>query len=164
MFGGETLLARTARIALESKAAPVVVVLGAHAEECAAAMAGQPVRMVKNSAWREGIASSIRAGVASLTEEVDAVVILLCDQPGVSPALIDRLITATRDIAACEYGGTTGPPVCFAKKYFKELLALEGEKGAKSLLSKYADILETVPFPGGEWDVDLPDDRKRLVE
>lgn len=162
VFRGETLLARMVRIALGSKANPVVVVTGAHAEECASAIMGQPVRLIYNPAWQEGIASSIRAGVASLSEEVGGLVILLCDQPAVSASLIDALITSKKDIAACGYGETKGPPVYFKKMFFNELLSLQGDKGAKVILENHGGDVEIIPFPEGEWDVDFPDDRNRL--
>ena len=162
VFQGETLLARMVRVALESKADPVVVITGAHSEKCALAITGQPVRVIHNPEWQEGIASSIRAGVASLSGEVEALVILLCDQPAVSASLINALLTSKKDIAACEYGETKGPPTYFKKAFFNELLSLQGDKGAKALLAKHAGSVEAIPFPEGEWDVDLPDDLNRL--
>lgn len=164
VFEGETLLARTVRIARESQARPVIVVLGAWARECAETIAGQPVRIVQNPDWREGIASSIRAGIANVPGETDAAVILLCDQPGMGAEQIDALIMSGRPIAACAHGGTAGPPAYFEKRFFPELLLLEGDKGAKALLARHADQAAVIDFPGGDCDVDTRADWERLCE
>ncbi len=162
VFEGETLLARAVRVATESKARPVIVVLGALADECANAIAGQPVRIVTNKEWKEGIASSIRAGLEAVAHETDAAVILLCDQPGLSAAHVDALIAAGKSIAASAYGGSLGTPAYFEKEFFPELLALRGDTGARALFKKYADKVAPVDFPGGLRDIDTPEDAARL--
>lgn len=157
--GSATLLENIAATALRSQARPVVVVLGADADECERRIAGLGVRAVRNSRWREGVASSIRAGIEAIPETaVDAAVILLCDQPLLPPQLIDRLIEAPSPIAASAYGGTLGAPVRFARKYFGELCALHGDNGARKLLSRHANEVTAIPFPGGLIDVDTPHD------
>ena len=157
-YQGETLLARIVRITLDSKSHPVVVVLGAHAQECAAVISGQPVRLIHNPEWQEGIASSIRAGIASIEGEADAAVILLCDQPRISPSHITALGKTGHPIAASSYDGVTGPPAYFEKRFFPDLLFLQGDEGAKALFARNADDVTTVPFPDGAVDVDTTAD------
>ncbi len=160
---GEPLLLRMVRVALASQAEEVVVVLGARMAECAAVLAGQPVRLIENPAWQEGMASSIRAGVAALPPEVAGCVIMLGDQPLVTPALLDEMFAAGRPIVAAAYDGIAGPPVYFARRFFDELLALQGEHGARKLLQAHAAELTSIPFAAAECDLDTPQDYARWL-
>jgi molybdenum cofactor cytidylyltransferase len=92
---GDTLLGRAARAALATRADRVVVVLGAHADACLATLTGLAVEIVVNTAWAEGQASSLRAGLAQLLSAgpvPDAAIVMLCDQPWTSFGLLDALI------------------------------------------------------------------------
>jgi CTP:molybdopterin cytidylyltransferase MocA len=155
---GEPLLLRMVRIALASQAQRVVVVLGACMQDCAAVLADEPVRLIENVAWQEGMASSIRAGVAALQHEVDGCVILLGDQPMVSTALLDQMFAAGHRIVAASYDGIVGPPVFFSRPYFDELLALQGEHGARRLLRAHAAETTTIDFAAASCDLDTPQD------
>ncbi len=161
---GQSLLAHVTDIALESQADLVVVVLGAFSKKCAEAVVGSPVRIIENKNWSEGIASSIRAGVASVRDEADAVLILLCDQPMISRAHLDRLMTAHAPIAASAYGGSIGSPVFFERKFFDELLELHGDQGAKPLLAEHAAEVTALDFPDGEFDIDEVRDYERFCK
>ncbi|TDU70572.1 molybdenum cofactor cytidylyltransferase [Prosthecobacter fusiformis] len=161
-FEGQPLIVHIARIALVSEVSSVAIVLGAHAEVCAMAVADLPVRVVNNPHWQEGMASSIRAGVDALGSEVDSLVILLCDQPQISPALINALISTGHPLAACRYGQTVGPPVFISRPFFEELRGLQGDTGAKSLLKAHAEKVGWVDFPAGANDLDTPADYARV--
>ena len=156
---GESLLRRIVRTALAG-GGPVTVVTGSGAQELQAHLAGLPVEVVANPAWEEGMASSIRAGVAALPSGVSGVVLLVCDQPGVDPALLAQLQAAHRagpqSLVACGYGGTRGTPALFPARYFPALLQLQGDRGAQGLLREEDGVV--VPFPAGAWDVDRPGD------
>jgi molybdenum cofactor cytidylyltransferase len=158
-WGGDSLLRRIVRTALAGDG-PVTVVTGFRAPDMAAHLAGLPVKVVVNPQWEEGMASSVRAGVASLEPGVSGVLLLLCDQPGVDPALLARLQDAHRAdpqaVAACGYGGTRGTPALFPARAFPALLALRGDRGARSLLTGPEVVV--VPFPEGGLDVDRPED------
>jgi molybdenum cofactor cytidylyltransferase len=162
IFQGETLLARVVRIALDSKFHPVVVVLGAHAEECAYGISGQPVRLIHNTTWQEGIASSIRAGVTNVEKEAEAIVLLLCDQPGISAAHLHALANTGSPMAASSYAGVNGSPAYFEKRFFFDLVALCGDQGARALLARHADSVAAVPFSEGAADVDTMADLRFL--
>jgi molybdenum cofactor cytidylyltransferase len=149
---------------------PVVVVLGAGARTLRAELAGLPVHVAVNRRWREGLASSLRAGVraarpASGREGPAAILFLTCDQPHVTPSLLRRLVRRFRQgssLVACAYAGTLGVPALFAAEHFGGLLALTGDQGARRLLARQRGAVAAVPFVRGAVDVDRADDVSRL--
>ena len=163
---GRTLVRRAVESAIGAGEGPVVVVLGAHETSVREELAGLPVTLVTNAAWSEGMASSIRAGVQAVPE-ASAVVLMLCDQPLLTTstlkALVDKQRESGRRIVACEYGGSLGVPALFDRSLFAELLALHGSHGAKKILEARRAEVGTVPFDGGDVDVDTPEQYARLV-
>ena len=169
-YRGESLLRRAALAALSAGCRPVVVVTGAHAELSRRELAGLDVREVSNPRWETGMASSVRAGVEGLVSvdpDADAVVLLLCDQPHVTSEIISGLVAAHRatgrPVVASTYGGSFGVPALFGRALFAELARLEGAAGAKQVIKRHASEAHFLPFPGGEVDVDTPDDFSRLT-
>ncbi len=157
---GDTLLRRATRVALEAGCAPVVAVVGD----------GDPgpgvegVQVLPNPQAAEGMASSLRAGLAALPLEAEAVLILTVDQVEVDTILLKRLLAlAAADPArpaACAYEGTLGVPAVLPRRLFPDLLALHGDRGAKAILLR--EQAAALPFPGGAADLDTPADLKRL--
>ena len=153
---------------------PVVIVLGANADRVETELNGLDVRIANNSNWETGMSSSIRAGIEAMLSrendgesgEVDALIIMLCDQPLVDAKLLNRLVEVHQStgagIVAAEYEGTVGVPALFHRKYFPELAALTGNQGAKGIILRHAEDVERVPFPHGSLDVDTADDIQRL--
>ena len=169
-YRGESLLRRAALNALGARCRPVIVVTGANAELSRRELEGLEVLEVFNPLWQTGMASSIGAGVEALISAdpaSDAAVLLLCDQPHVAADLISRLVDAYRTtgspIVASAYGADFGAPALFAKALFAELTQLEGAAGAKQVIKRHAAAAHFLPFPGGEVDVDTPDDYSRLT-
>jgi molybdenum cofactor cytidylyltransferase len=168
-IAGETLVRRAARAALEAGCAPVVVVLGAEGDAVADALHGLALERVRNEGWREGMASSLRAGLGALeaaAPQARGALLLLVDQPAVDAALLRRLLARFAEgggarIAACVYGGGHGAPAIFPRALFPELAALRGDRGAKSLLAAHRAELLAVDFPAGELDVDTAEDLDR---
>jgi len=169
-YGGETLLEHAIRLASEAGAAPVITVLGAHHETIRASVAFQGAAIVVNDKWKQGIASSIHAGIAELdaaAQLASGVMILSCDQPRLTVAhlraLLETFIAQTRPtIVASAYAGVHGIPAVFPRSVFPELLALRGDKGARVLLARPSCPLLALPFDGGEVDIDQPDDLAEL--
>jgi molybdenum cofactor cytidylyltransferase len=153
---GETLLHRATRIALEAGCDPTLVVLGYEAKAVGTALAHLPATMVINPLWNEGMASSIRAGLDAVPQNVAAVLLLACDQPAVDANFLKSMISTYRlepgRIVAASYAGAIGIPALFPRRYFEALKALTGDRGARALLEA-SDVL-SLPLPGGEMDID----------
>jgi CTP:molybdopterin cytidylyltransferase MocA len=152
MLGAETLLERSIRVAKEAACSPIVVVLGSSAEFIRKECDFDGVQLVFNHEWRQGMATSIRAGLKTL-HDVDGVVLMVCDMPAVSSAHL-RALAASGEIAASSYAGRCGVPAYLPQSIFPELLRLQGDIGAR-------DLLRTAPsieLPGGELDVDTEGD------
>ena len=165
---GESLVRRAAQTALLSDCHPLVAVLGASAAEVQAELNDLPLLLVINPDWPTGLASSLKAGLTALTHDsrIDAVIVMLCDQPRVTSALLNSLMAAHADtghqIVACEYGGTLGAPALFGQPLFASLMALTGDEGARRVIQSYLDPITRLPFPEGLLDIDTPQDAEKL--
>ena len=162
---GKPLLVRAVDAALASEAWPVVVVVGANAEAIRPLLARHPILLAENAAWAEGMASSLRAGVATLRQfsrALDAALIALCDQPAFSADTIAQLVAAQRatgrSIVAARYGGRQGAPALFLREHFPTLAALTGEEGARALLNDDPARVAAVDLPALALDLDTPED------
>lgn len=162
---GQPLVVRAVEAALASSAWPVVVVLGARAESIRPALARLPVLIAENPEWAEGMAASIRAGIATLRQfsrALDATVIALCDQPAFSSAIIAQLVethhATGRGIVAARYSGRNGAPALFGREHFSSLGALTGEEGARSLLNENPTLVAAIDLPQLAVDLDTPED------
>ena len=162
---GKPLLVRTVEALLDSPVWPVVVVLGAHAELIRPALTRLPVLIADNPAWAEGLASSIRGGIATLRQfsrALDGALVALCDQPAFSAAIVARLIatqqTTGRSIVAARYSGRCGAPALFLRRHFDTLAELTGEEGARTLLNGESPPVAPVDLPELAFDVDTPAD------
>ena len=172
--GGTTLLRRaaTAAIGAAGEGTLVVVVLGHRAEECAAELAGLPVRAVRAEGWAAGMGASLKAGlhaVVAEVPEVPGVVVSLCDQPRVTAADLRTLrpgVTGGAEVVvAADYPDAPGVPAYFGREVFGDLLGLDDAAGAKGLLRRLerGGRLRRVWMPGAALDVDTPGDAARLV-
>jgi len=160
---GEPLLRRAVRMACEAGCDPVAVVLGYEAEWMRGALDGLAAMPVVNEEWREGIGSSLRFGVAALIG-LDAcpgnILVLVCDQVALSAELLRGLLRihgSDGSITATRYGGRLGVPAVFSSDFFPELLAVAGDRGAREILERHARQVRAVDFPGGELDLDTPE-------
>jgi molybdenum cofactor cytidylyltransferase len=168
-YNNYSLLQHALEAALASAAGCPVLVLGAYAPAIKQELDTTNIPVVINEQWAEGMASSIRAGLAYLLQQhtsLQSVVLMVCDQPYTSRTVIDDLMAAYRDtgksIIACAYGATVGTPVLFDRKFFPDLLQLQGDTGAKKLVLQHPEELITVPFPGGITDIDTAADYETL--
>ena len=161
--GGVPLALRARNAALASRAVSVTIVTGFEAEKVEALVATEAVTVVHNPDYAAGLSSSLRRGIATLTDDVDGVVVLLADMPHIDASHIDSLIEACQ--ASCKivvpmHAGRRGNPVIWPRRFFAALRSLEGDKGARELLVQYADEVLGVEMPDGAVfaDVDTPAD------
>ncbi len=165
---GGILLTRAVDTALASSARPVVVVLGAQAEACRAALGGRPVQVVINPAWARGQSTSVQTALAALPPYIDAALFLLADQPTVQSSTLEQLIARYRATRAPlvwpEWHGHRGNPVLFDRRLFPELMALHGDVGGRVVLQAHAAEAERVPVSdaGILIDIDTLDDYHRI--
>lgn len=161
-IGDRPLLSLMAGRTAEVVGHALVVVLGARAAELAPVLRHSPGSVVVNRNWREGLASSIRTGVARLPPSCAGVMLVLADQACVTAEDLQRLAGVWRRqplaVAAAQYGATVGAPAIFPQHVFGELSELRGDSGARTLLKRHADRLVKVPMPTAAFDLDTPDD------
>lgn len=162
---GRPLLELVVDAACTSRLDPVVVVLGAGAGRIRAGVRWGRASIVLNRRHAEGISSSLRTGTAALGAGVEAAVVILGDQPGVSAPLLDRLLElwagSGRPLAAMSRAGLLQPPALLAREMWGEVRALRGDTGLRALLRSRPELvaaLEAGPDAGVLADVDTPDD------
>lgn len=167
---GRPLVVRAAEEALASEAWPVIVVVGAHANRVKPALIRHPVLLAENPAWEEGMASSIRTGLATLecfSRAIDGVVVALCDQPGFSADSLRLLVQQQREtgagIVAARYLNRLGAPALFTRRYFPALHALNGDEGARHVIVSAVGASDAaeVPLPELGVDLDTPEDYRQ---
>jgi len=165
-IGDRPLLSLIAGRAAEVVGQALIVVLGAQAAELAPLLRHSPACIVVNRFWREGIGSSIRAGVAHLPASCDGVMLVLADQARVTADDLRRLAGTWRrqplSIAAARYGATVGVPAIFPRYFFGELGELKGDTGARRLFTRHSDFLVKVPMSSAAFDLDTPADLLEL--
>jgi molybdenum cofactor cytidylyltransferase len=146
----------------------LIVVLGRAADEVCERVDFGTARVVENPVFTEGCSSSYRAGLAALNPQSKALMIILGDQPGILPQVIDRLAEEWRRdealIALCSYGGRQGHPMIFSQALFEQLKGLHGDKAAWKLVDANAPLVQEVrfslPFPD---DINTTADFERLA-
>lgn len=145
----------------------IVVVLGYEAEKIRSTADLSGVEVVICADWRQGQAASLRAGLAALTRgpaATEAVVVILGDQPLISPLAIERLIAGRRPgqaAARAGYEGRPGHPVLLERRAVEAAMELSGDQGAGELIRSLG--MTVVPCDGLGSDVDI-DTPKRLRE
>lgn len=166
---GKSLLQKTIDAANNAGTNPVVVVLGANADQISKEVNKSKVYVVTNSEWEEGMASSIRIGLNEVlfnSPSTQAVILLVCDQPYISSELLNDLITSHKQthkpIVTCSYGEAIGPPALFDRSLFDELMQLKGDVGAKKIIRKHSESVATILFSKGNIDIDTAEDYDAL--
>ena len=163
-IGGRPLVRIVVETALASRARPVIVVTGHQSDRVVAALAGLPVEFVHNADFADGLGTSLRAGIAALPAQADGVIVCLGDMPQVDAAMIDRLVGALAPdkgalIAVPTIEGQRGNPVVWSRRFFVDLMAVEGDVGARHLIGRYSEAVVEVPLTGTAalTDIDTPE-------
>jgi molybdenum cofactor cytidylyltransferase len=163
-IGGKPLVRIAAEQALASRAKPVIVVTGHERERVEAALAGLPVRFTHNPDYADGLGTSLRQAVAAVPAEADGVIVCLADMPQVDSSLIDKLLAAFDPergglVVVPSINGRRGNPVVWSRRFFKDLMSIGGDIGARHLIANYAEAVVEVPVAGDAalTDVDTPE-------
>jgi molybdenum cofactor cytidylyltransferase len=162
-LNGKPLVRIVCEQALASHAASVTVVTGHQADEVMAALHGLDVSFVHNPDFAEGLATSVKTGIAAVSPDAAGAVVCLGDMPLIDAQLLDRLIDAFAPdqgalIAVPVNDGRRGNPVLWSRRFFAELMTLDGDIGARHLIARHAEAVVEVPVEGqGAFlDIDTP--------
>jgi molybdenum cofactor cytidylyltransferase len=160
-FRGRPLIRHAVDAVVASRAAPVVVVTGSGGAEVSAVLKGLDIEIVENRDFSMGLSESLKCGVRSLPASCEGAVVMLGDMPLVTADLVDSLIAhfdAAHSICIPVRGGRRGNPVLWGRQHFPAILALEGDRGAKSLLPSRAVCEVPAPDDGIFIDIDTTAD------
>jgi molybdenum cofactor cytidylyltransferase len=163
---GRPLVRHVVEAATASSCDAVAVVLGAHAPRIESAIGAADVVFLPNARWIEGMASSIRAGVAwADAGGFDAVMVLVSDQLRITTAHLDALVRAHGEDGrptASRYCDVLGVPAIFPRSHFGALMALVGDRSARDVLRDAGDGVAAVDWHDGTYEVDVPHSLTRL--
>ena len=166
-----TVLEKTLENVRRADVDEIVIVLGASADvirEQLPAAVLEHVKIVVNSDYETGMASSLRAGLDGLGPEINAALIVLGDQPFVRPATLDRILEKYRDtgprIVIPVHNGRRGNPVLLDRSLFAEAMALVGDVGCRAIFGRHTEAIIGVDVddPGILLDIDSREDYERL--
>jgi molybdenum cofactor cytidylyltransferase len=165
-FGRSKLLVRAGSrsllaLALDNAAAVTgtrcIVVLGCQASRLATGIGGRPVSVVVNRRWREGMASSLAAGISALPGSARAMLVMLADQYALDPAELRVLarVWSHRPAwpAAASLGGLAAAPAIIPRPLFGSVAGLRGQQGARELLRRRAGEVTLVEVPSSRPDL-----------
>jgi molybdenum cofactor cytidylyltransferase len=163
-LGGKPLVRIVTEQALASRAQGVIVVTGHQADDVQKALHGLKVTFAHNPDFAEGLAGSVKAGIAAVPNSADGAVICLGDMPLIEARLIDRMIESFAPdrgnlIVVPVSDGRRGNPVLWSRRFFNELMTLDGDIGARHLIAKHGEAVAEVPVEGHSafLDIDTPE-------
>ena len=168
-IGDSTMVHHVTSAVVALRLAQVIVVTGAKAGAVGKALADLPVDIVVNESWAKGMSSSMHVGLRALHPDIQAVLLVLADQPAITIDLLRSLVARYRAtgalIVAPFYHGQRGNPVLFDRALFPELLAVQGDRGGRKLIARYSGQVEHVEVddPAVIIDIDSPDDYQRML-
>ncbi|MGW2841145.1 nucleotidyltransferase family protein [Streptomyces sp. NPDC001493] len=169
-YRGRPLIEHAIRSLRDGGCGRIVVVLGAAADEVRARSALAGCVVVVNPEWRQGMGSSLRAGLAALAGTgADAALVLLVDQPGIGPEAVSRVraaATSRASLAAASYDGTRGHPVLLGAGHWAGVAEdATGDRGARAYLREHREALTLVECGdvAEAYDIDTPEDLGRLA-
>lgn len=165
-WGNTTLLGNTIEKAKNTSAKEVVVVLGANYQLVNHSIKQSKVTILNNKNWRKGLGSSIAFAIDYILQtntETNGVLIMLADQPFIEVDFLESIINqfqkGEKPILATAYNNNKlGVPAIFDSIFFKELLKLTGDKGAKDILIKYKSNIKVLIPPIKNVDLDFKED------
>lgn len=169
VWQGETLIRRIAKTALTAGLDPVVVVLGATVKPIRDELSDLPVQFLVNQDWEKGQSSSLRVAIEGLAgHDCGGAIMLQADQPRVPITLLHHAIEKHAEnipaIVVPRVNGHPSSPVLFDRRYFNDLLLIEGDQGGRALFSKYPKLWLDWSVPTDIMDIDTQEDYEQLLE
>ena len=166
-YSGTTVIEHIVDQVLASEIVQTVVVMGHDVEAVEAAMLGKPVTLVENRQYKDGMLTSIRAGLQAVSPDAEGFMVVLGDQPSVSAPLINLLIAGFREvdkgILVPLYDDDTGHPIIISTAYRDEVMTKFDDTGLRGLIYGYREYVHRLPveMPGVLRDMDTPEDYER---
>jgi molybdenum cofactor cytidylyltransferase len=161
---GVSLLRRAAVAALATQPFEAWAILGAEAERCAIELDGLAVQTQLFADWQQGMGASLACGLRALTPSIDGVLVVLCDQPALSVAHLQQLVTRWSErpesAVASAYADVLGVPAVLPRAWFADLENLRGDRGARDLLRERHDRVIPIPAPSLQHDIDEPQEAR----
>lgn len=148
-IGGETLLERTLNNVRASDVGEIVLVLGHAAESVEKAITAEQIRVVHNPDYQQGMGTSLRIGLAAVSADASAALIVLADQPFVRPETLNELIACHHEskpqIIIPMYQGFRGNPVLLDRSVFEEVKRLNGDVGCRAIFGDHTEGICKLP-------------------
>ena len=161
---GRTLLRHACETALATSLRPIVVVLGCEGEACERELAGLDVCHVLNSEWSKGMGTSVASGIAALERcepQASGALLMLVDQPDLTPSflesILDRWSEGDNVIVATQYAEGGGVPALFSRSFFRDLRALDSDRGARQIIARGGAAVTLIQSPDELRDLDTPE-------
>ena len=169
-YQGKTLLDRTIDTAKEVfNHNQIILVLGANHNEIVSKIDNKDIAISINEEWESGMASSIKSGLKTLLKQFPDLkncFVSVCDQPYLTSDIFTQMSqlkeNSQKEIVLAKYADTMGVPALFSKKYFEVLMELSGEQGAKKIIQRSMDDVETFEFEKGAINIDTKTDYENL--
>ncbi len=169
-FGNTTIIGRIIDTLIEARVDEILVVAGHVVDALAHALQSKPVRVVVNPAYREGMLSSVRAGLREVHPETDAMLLVLGDQPSIQVSWIEALVHSHHQrgggIHVPIFQGRRGHPLLIDASFRDDILNGFDDVGLRGLLYAHPAAVHEVPLPdpGVLDDIDTPDDYARAID
>jgi len=162
-FRGKPLLQHAIDVSAQVTLTNRWIILGAYEEAIKGEIDFKSSELISNPNWEEGMAASIRiAAERAEKEDLDALLIILSDQPFINAELLGALLRFYEPnkglIMASEYNDILGVPALFDRAYYQELMKLSGDAGARKLISAFRAKVKSVKFEKGSIDIDTKRD------
>jgi len=148
-IGGKPMVSHVIDNVIQSGADPIIVVTGHEAENIQTTLANQSLEFVENPNYAKGLSTSLKVGIETLGDDVDACFICLGDMPLVTAKTLKALMAAfaptqAKTICVPVHENQQGNPILWGREHFPDLLKLSGDQGAKSLLADNAAAIAKV--------------------
>ena len=167
---GIPLVRKSAINILNSNVTSMTVVTGFDENKIVNALSGLNVNFVKNINFREGLSSSLKAGLANITPTPSAVIICLADMPKIQPEHINQLIENFDPLKGWEIciptnNGKRGNPVLIGSRFFPYIFETSGDFGAKQVMKQHSDKIMEVEIGTSDihFDIDTQDEYENFT-